>query len=73
MFLLAHDGEKDRDWDYAYTQIAREKGLLGKFFFTTKADIVKVSIYTDTQCFYIMMSVVHFCSLFDGKYTCICN
>ena len=46
LFLLVHEGEEevDRDWQSAFSQVAREKALKGKFIYTTNPDVVKVSL-----------------------------
>ena len=50
VFLLVHDGQMDPDWHQTYSQVAQEKGLMAKFFYTTKVDLVQVD--TSVQCIF---------------------
>lgn len=44
VFLLVHDGQRDPDWHQTYSQVAQEKGLMAKFGYTTKVDLVQVDL-----------------------------
>ena len=52
LFLLAHDGQRDPDWHYSYSHMAQEKGLLAKFSYTTKTDLVEVHV-----CIYMYVRI----------------
>lgn len=42
VFIVVYSGQTDPDWHYAYSVVAQERGLLAKFVFTTKTDLVQV-------------------------------
>jgi thiol-disulfide isomerase/thioredoxin len=41
VFLVVYDGQTDPDWHHTYSTVAQERGLLAKFVFTTKTDLVQ--------------------------------
>ena len=49
VFLVVYDGQTDPDWHHTYSTVAQERGLLAKFVFTTKTDLVQVHIKPYTK------------------------